>query len=181
MEEIWKDVVDFGGYYEVSSLGRIRSVSRIVTVGNRSWVMPSKIRKASKNKYGYLIINFRVGGENTTCILHRVVAKAFIPNPNHLPEVNHKNGIKSDNNILNLEWVTSKDNVKHAWVNKLIKKPRHGPYNSKAKMSYEKITELKTLYDSGNYTLTELAKRINVSRTTLGDAFKGRTWKVTSE
>lgn len=129
MEEIWKDVEGFEGVYKISNLGNIRSLDRVVEKTNysklgKSFIQRQKIKgKAlipSKDKYGYMRLSTQVMGERCSFKVHRLVAEAFIPNPNDDPCVNHINGVKDDNRITNLEWCTYSENYKHAVDNSLI-------------------------------------------------------------
>lgn len=102
MEEFWKDVEGFEGLYQVSNLGQIRSLPR---KGSRGGIMVG-----SKHPKGYRYITFRKDGKQYTLKVHRLVAEAFIPNPDNLPEVNHKNEDKTDNSVENLEWCSTQYN-----------------------------------------------------------------------
>jgi len=114
-EEIWKDVVGFEDSYMVSSLGRIKSKPRSVsdTLG-RKYIRNSKISKQNEC-WSYLVVGFYRDGILYSRKVHRVVAEAFIPNPENKPQVNHINGIKTDNALVNLEWVTPRENQLHAY------------------------------------------------------------------
>lgn len=110
--EIWKDIKGYEGLYQVSNLGRIKSFSK----------RKELIRKPTKNKKrnGYLEISLFKNNKEKRFKVHRLVAEAFIPNPENKEEVNHIDGNKSNNNKNNLEWVTDKENKEHAWKNGLM-------------------------------------------------------------
>ena len=99
MEEIWKDIEGYEGLYQISNLGRVKSL------GNTHY-KTTRILVVYKNKNGYCGINLCKKGKVTKYRIHRLVATAFIPNPNNYPEVNHKDENKSNNRVDNLEWCT---------------------------------------------------------------------------
>ena len=104
MHEIWKPIRDYEGLYEVSNLGRIK---RLENDKNRK----EKILKPYKNKLGYLCINLYRDNKVKQMYVHRLVAIAFIPNPENKPCIDHINTIRNDNRIENLRWVTYKENM----------------------------------------------------------------------
>ena len=117
--ELWGDVLGFEGFYEVSSLGRVRSCPRVSswTLKESGTVVMRDVRPTiitpSRDKDGYLILGLKVGGRRYNKKVHRLVAEAFIPNPEDLPQVNHKNLVRGDNKVENLEWCTCKGNLNH--------------------------------------------------------------------
>ena len=116
IEEIWKPVVGYEGIYEVSSLGRVKSCERTIVRSNgREINFSDKIMKPSINHKGYEIIDLRNKGNRQGGLVHRLVGKAFIENPYNKKQINHKNGIKTDNRVENLEWVTNQENIRHAY------------------------------------------------------------------
>ena len=110
MEEIWKDVVGYEGLYQVSNLGRVKSVAYMRKLGNHSYWCSEKILSLTNGKGGYLRIKFTKNGLNFFAQVHRLVAEAFIPNPNNYPQINHKDENKQNNVVSNLEWCTAKYN-----------------------------------------------------------------------
>lgn len=118
--ETWKDIAGYEGLYQISSYGNVRGVDRICN-GVRVRGQAKKVMAAQD---GYMITNLIRGGKNKRCYVHRLVAEAFIDNSDNKPEVNHKDGNKSNNNVSNLEWVTSDENIEHAYKHGLIKRKR---------------------------------------------------------
>lgn len=100
--EEWKDIVGSDGLYQISNLGRVRSLLDSANI---------KILRPQVYGCGYLKVHVRVNGRRKQLGVHRLVAEAFVPNPNTLPEVNHINCVKTDNRACNLEWVSHKDNI----------------------------------------------------------------------
>jgi len=105
MEE-WKDVIGYEGFYLVSNLGNVKRVSK-------------NLKKTKQD--GREIVNLCANGKPKRIHVHRLVAKSFIKNPENKGTVNHKNGIKTDNYVDNLEWMTRIENTKHGWENGLLK------------------------------------------------------------
>lgn len=114
MQEIWKDFVNYEGAYQVSNLGNIRSLN---------YNNNHKIKNISQHihKTGYLMANLSRNGVSKTTNVHRIVALAFLPNPNNYKCVNHKDGNKLNNNVSNLEWCTYRQNTLHAIEHGLAK------------------------------------------------------------
>lgn len=122
MTERWKEIKDYEGKYEVSDFGRIRSLSRSLPT-NYNQVIPERILKPVFHTLGYCSVLLQVDGLVKRANIHRLVALAFIPNPENKPQVNHKDGNKANNQVSNLEWVTHRENMKHAYDTGLVKLP----------------------------------------------------------
>ena len=128
MKEIWEDIPNYEGLYQASNLGRIRSVDRYkeVIIKNqygeykRTKFFKSYILK-QQTYIGYKCVQLHINGKYKWEKVHRLVAMAFVPNPENKPQVNHIDGNKSNNNVLNLEWCNQSYNTKHAYKNNLIK------------------------------------------------------------
>lgn len=108
--EIWKDIIGYEGYYQISSLGNVRSLDRFDGVHNRK----GSILRPRLKKNGYLQVGLRKHMERKWIGIHRLVAIHFIENPDNKPQVNHIDGNKQNNTVENLEWATEKENQNHA-------------------------------------------------------------------
>jgi hypothetical protein len=128
MIEIWKDIKgyeNYEGYYQISNQGRVRGLDRYVKHSNIVIFIKERVLKQALSTRGYFFLGLNKNGVGIRHRVHRLVAEAFIPNPFNLPEVNHKNGIKTDNRVENLEWVTHKENIQHAFRTGLANNDNH--------------------------------------------------------
>lgn len=115
MNEIWKNIKGYGNYYQVSNKGRVKSVDRFVPHGRHGKVFrKGKIRKAIITKHGYHQVSLKYNGKTSTQLIHRLMALAFLDNPENYPCVNHKDGDKANNILSNIEWCTYSENITHA-------------------------------------------------------------------
>lgn len=129
MGEQWKDVPGYEGLYQCNALGQVRSLARTVLDScGRVRTIPNKLLKPFKDHQGYLLVGLCHSGKVSNISVHRIVASAFIPNPNKLPQVNHIDCNKENNNVENLEWVTAKENTYHAYLHNLNPIPMVGIY-----------------------------------------------------
>ena len=164
MEEIWKDIEGYEGYYQVSNLGRIKSLKR-------PRIMKSHLNEAT----GYIGQNLSNGQIKKYCLVHRLVAKAFIPNPENKNQINHKNGDKTDNNVTNLEWATQSENMKHSY--KELNRPiRYDILKKDAKLTEDQVREIKE-HLNNSVTHTKLAEMYCVSRQLITSINLGKAWK----
>lgn len=120
MEEVWKNIKGFEGSYQVSNYGNVRGIDRILKDG-RFW--KGRTLKPGSNGKGYLYVHFNLNGKNY--LIHRLVAEAFLPNPNNYPEVNHIDEDKSNNKVDNLEWCDHKYNNNYGSRNKRMLETRN--------------------------------------------------------
>ena len=111
MQEVWKSIEGYEGKYEISSLGRVKSLT------DKNGKKRELILKPRVSKNGYLYLNLWESSKGRAKKIHRLVAEAFLPNPENLPVVNHLNCVKTDNRVENLEWTTHSGNALHASQN----------------------------------------------------------------
>lgn len=133
MEEIWKDVEGYESLYQISNQGKVRSLDRSVINNGSIQFIKGKILKPINNGHGYLYINLCKDSKIKRTAIHRLVAKAFIYNPDNLSQVNHKNEIKSDNRVENLEWCDSKYNANYGNRNAKCTESKRNKYGKKVK------------------------------------------------
>ncbi len=163
--EIWKDIKDHKGFYQVSNLGRIKSLPF-------NYSPKTKILKPFLLKIGYNEINLR--GEKH--YVHRVVAKAFIDNTFNKPTVNHINGIKNDNRLENLEWATRSEQSIHSY-RVLGQKPPNirGTKSSNSKLNELQVRIIKRM--KGDFFLREVASMFDISIQGVHRIFNNKTYK----
>ena len=170
MNEIWKPVVDYEGWYEVSSFGRVRRT----TPGKSTY---SGRILANWSKYdGYLCIELRKNNKGRQFVVHRLVAEAFIGSCPEGKEANHKDGNKHNNIPENLEYVTPSENQYHAY--KLgLKRGLKGEANPAVKLTRSQIEQIRLLYSIGLYSHRGLAKTFGMSKSQIGRIIRLESWR----
>ena len=167
-----KLIAEFMGWgYEIYQSGKVRG-----KLGTFLKLYP--------NKNGYMQVNIYNDSKSKTLLIHRLVASAFIPNPSKLPEVNHKDGNKLNNNVSNLEWCTRSQNIKHGIDTGLIKKSMIGRLGNKHWRS-RTVLQTKPNGEQVEYESTgDASRKTGFNRTSIQDACKGKlktyklsTWK----
>ena len=136
--EIWKDIKDYEGIYQVSNLGNVRSLDRLDNRGRKTKGRELKKKKMSN---GYEFVQLYKYNKFKNCSIHRLVAQAFLPNPSNLPQVNHKDENITNNRVENLEWCTNKYNTNYGTRNK-------------------RLSELKNKYKQAVYSINIETKEI---------------------
>lgn len=147
------------GDYEITRNGEIYSLKN-----NKR-----RLIKGYIDKYGYRRVLLHIWGKRQKYFVHRLVAMKYIENPNNLPQVNHKDGNKLNNNVENLEWVTAKQNIQHAIKNNLRK------VNNSSKLNINQVKEIKKLFLTKS--MKEIASMYNVSLSCIKHIHAGHTWK----
>jgi hypothetical protein len=178
-EEIWKPIEGlkdgfYDGLYEVSSLGRIKLLPRILNCPNGKRLTKEKIVTGS-NAHGYRRINLKKDRIRLQIDIHILVARAFIPNPNGYPQVNHIDANRANNEVSNLEWCTQKMNSRHALELGLFKITK-GSERSTAKLNEDKVVTIREMYKTGLYTMCTLAQKFSVGKTTIRTIINRTKW-----
>lgn len=130
------------------------------------------------NVHGYHQLDLRINKKRKQMFVHRLVAECFIENKDNKPCINHINGIKTDNNVENLEWCTHKENQFHAYSTGL-NSIRYGENSNGAKLKQEEVSQIRKLYLTGDYTHRELGILFNVSHTLIGYIIRNKIWNHT--
>ena len=159
--EIWKDIEGYEGIYQVSNLGRVKRYYKN---------SKEKLLKLQLHRTGYLRVILCKEGRMKTCRVHRLVAKAFIPNPDNKPEVNHKDEDKTNNKVENLEWMTRRENINYGTRNERSgKSQRNNKKRSKPIYGINIKTNEKIEFPS-----TEEAQRNGFNQGNIVHCLKGR-------
>lgn len=162
--EEWRDIEGYEGLYQVSNYGRVKSFAQ-----SRPHILKSFL-----DRQGYLTCRLCLQGEQKYSVIHKLVAKAFIPNPNDKPQVNHIDGIKWNSVLTNLEWVTRSENARHADNTGLRESPQ-GEKVWNAKLTNEQALYIRENPDQLNGR--QLADKFDVSRATIIDIQLGRKYR----
>lgn len=173
MKEVWRDVVGYEGLYEVSNMGRVNSFPKL---NNKNPVYHSKRElKLVKNGDGYYRVSLSRDGCDKRVFVHKLVAQAFIKNPENKPQVNHKDSNIKNNTVGNLEWCTHSENMKHGYKYG-NKKRMLGQNNFSSKLRTEEVTKIRTLYSEG-VVQTELSKMFGVTQANISLIVRRDHWK----
>ena len=179
MSEVWKDIPDFEGSYQVSNMGRVRSVDRVVTYKDgRMGKYKGRVLKPGSNRGYERVVLYNDNGYNNKSV-HRLVLEVFKPHVNMIDlQVNHIDGDKLNNHLTNLEWVTARDNVLHAYDTGLITNIGEG--SPGAILTNTDVLEILQRLDIGE-AHREIALDYGVDRTTISKINRGLTWREVKE
>lgn len=156
----------FEGIYTIDKLGTIRNVEHIWNI---------KELKLDDSRRDYLSVTLFKDGRRYRFLVHRLVAEVFIPNLESKPQVNHKDGNRSNNSIDNLEWVTASENSQHALATGLAK-PAVGEQYKRSHLTESDVKEIRSLWNTNDFTQIEIATRFNTSRGTINNIVNNYTW-----
>jgi hypothetical protein len=170
--EIWKDITGFEGMYQVSNLGRVKSLRREIICNKGKRIVEERILKQTINNSGYFNLQLTKESKYYQKTVHRLVLEAFVDNPENKEQINHINAIKNDNRLINLEWSTRKENMKHACNLKLLNVPKPNKIGSTNNGNRTKIIYNPTgeIFDS----IKIAAQSKNVSYNSLRQVLQGK-------
>ena len=167
MREVFEDVIGYEESYQISDKGRIFTKRRLD--GNR--IIYGRELHPQITEDGYLKVGLTKNSETKRFYVHRLVAQHFIENPQNLPQVNHKDGNKFNNEVSNLEWCTKRQNQEHAVRNSLM---QHGEARPSAKLTEKDVLEIYKL--KGVLPAKEIAAHYGVSKNTINVILRGKKW-----
>lgn len=178
MEEIWKDIKGYKGLYQVSNLGRVKSLERYQQNHSKLQKVEEKLKTIHTKSNGYQYVQLYKDNIMKNLHIHRLVAQAFIPNPENKPQINHIDGNKQNNNIDNLEWSTSNENNKHKWDIGLQKPSKKQSIITKGNNRKYKSKPIDQLDLNGNYIRTwlnahEASRQLGIDRSTISQCCRG--------
>lgn len=172
-----RQINGYEGKYSVTEDGRIYKHAHSTKRGDGIWYFPARWLKLQHDSYGYFRVQLTHptrGPKNHK--IHRLVAEAFISNPRKAGTVNHKNGIKTDNRVENLEWLTNKENVQHGWKLGLIKQEK-GEQHPNSKLTETQVRRIRSVDIPSGLSRNKTASKYGVSKGLINAIVARRAWK----
>lgn len=177
-KEIWKPIPNYEGLYEASNFSIVRSVKRTVIDYNSDFsrTLKSVTLNPTLSKKGYYYVTLCKGGVRRKFLLHRIISQCYIQNPLSHDCVNHIDGNKKNNSIINLEWCSYSENNKHAYMKGLrIPYERFGEKNPKSVLNNSTVLQLRLMRLNGD-TYSGIAKKLGISKSAVAKVIRGETW-----
>jgi hypothetical protein len=178
--EIWMPIDGYEGYYSISSFGNVRSETRTIphkrfkmAVHKGKTITPTK-RKTGSHECN--VVSFTKHGNHRIFLVHQLVARAFLENPNDCPFVNHVDGNHLNNKLNNLEWINQQDSIKRAYRLGLIQAKR-GAQNPGAKLTEDNVRQIRQYIAQKAFTQRKIAQMFGVVEMVISDIKLGKTWK----
>jgi hypothetical protein len=172
VKEFWTSIEGTDGRYEVSNLGRVRSLFGRV----RTLISP-RILKPRLSRKGYLRVQFTIRLQHSDHYIHRLVAREFIPNPSALPYVNHLDGNPRNNQVTNLQWCTQKQNIEHALATGLMRNQAGEGNHAGSKLTNTDVILIRKLHSQDGVGVCDLARQFNVSHSLISSVASHKVWK----
>lgn len=177
INEKWKDIIGYEGFYQVSNKGRVKRTAE-------KFPYKEHYLKAISNRYGYLYVCLCIKNKHKVKTIHRLVAQAFIPNDENKPCVNHIDGNKTNNNVGNLEWCTHSENTTHAYKAKLINittekfiKSNQAKSKARRKCTDEQVKEIKKIHVETGWGSHRIAQIVKLNRAIVENIIRNRNYK----
>lgn len=168
--EVWKNIAEYKGIYQVSSFGNVRSLDRKILSGGKEMFLNGKVLKKQLGTNGYLFVRLSKYSKVKNYLIHRLVALTFMNTNSVLLQVNHIDGDKGNNNVNNLEWCTPSENRKHAFANGLSN--QIGINHNNAIFTNSDVKNIR----SSSKTAKELSKQYNCATTTIYAVKSRQNW-----
>jgi hypothetical protein len=180
-EEEWRHVFNYEKIYLCSVLGRFKRIGKTIFIegtgsGTGLRKIPEKIMKCYINEDGYLALGLTKNKKQSTLLSHRLISEVFIPNLEGKPYVNHKDCVKTNNIVTNLEWSTVEENNRHSWANGRNVIPK-GELNGASKLNSTDILKIRALYSERNMKNQEIADIFGIHKNYMYRIATKRAWK----
>ena len=173
-----KDIEGYEGAYQVSRSGEVKGLPRRVyrRDGIKGAMLDERMLKGAINSSGYLTVTLSLNSKQNSRFIHRLVAEAFIENPNGCEQVNHKDRNKLNNHVENLEWVTPQENSAHGNSLESDKERKRGSSNPNSKLTEKCVIEIRRLRKKG-IKIQEIADKFDINNSSVSTICNNKSWK----